>query len=1217
MSQLQKYINFNRGWEFRLDEDLSFSQIQNTIKLKDWEKIELPHDWSISLDFNMNSLSRNEGGLLDGGFGYYKKKFYISETIQDKKIFIRFGGVYMDSSVWVNDRFVGNYPFGYLDFIYDISDFVLEGDNTIVVKVEHRQPSSRWYSGSGIYRNVDLIIKNKVNFVEDELKILHHNLEENIDGVVKSQVTYLLENDTPKDETVLVEHEILDSQGMCINKFIEYKNILADSRQDFTSYIEVEKPKLWDLEQPNLYYLKSTILLDGKVVDQVVNRYGYRFFDWTHKDGFSLNGKYLKLHGVCMHHDNGALGAVQDTSSEYRKIMKLKSMGVNSIRTSHNPQSREFVKLCEENGILLLEEAFDTWHGQAKKEYDYNRYFHRRSTHKHANGRTWAEHDLARMVKRDFNSPAVFMWSIGNEIWESKEKFGIDQAKLLIKTIKDIDKSRYVTIGENGYNGGFEKDSVFVEISDLLDTVGLNYAEKTINDIKEERPNWLFYGAETSSSVKSRGIYYDPSRKDNIITGNHDKVNRKYQVSDYGNDRVSWGSTAIDSWIPDRDNKGYAGQYVWTGYDYIGEPTPWHNEENLGAPSKSSYFGILDTCGFAKMDFYFYKSQWVSQEVDPFVKILPHWNFEDKDLLKSLGTDLKRNDNKVPVRVYSNIQEVELFLNNRSLGKKSFNKKVTDYGLEYFEGQEENELYLEWLVEFEKGELKAVGYSKNGQVKDLVITAGKAKKVSLGIDYSSYLDKNMVEDVQIGKSTFIKFDIVDKDGNIVPTGSNMVEFEIEGGQILGTDNGDGSSQERYKSQKDGSFKRSAFSGSGLLIIKPDHKKIILRAKSEGLEGCELVLHAEESRKSKDYKISKDLYTNSWICSECYTSIEENNIKPRERHEFIVAKNKSLAIKSGNQPLLPLETEIYTIEGEKKIAEVKSYDRVDSNIYMGHVENGLDFKVWVRMSDQTRQSYNYAQAWNGSEIPAGFASFTNLDEASGDSVLKLNNSIVSFDDRFNDKWTNKSHIFRKNDYVGILFGRAGKLEKHTISKIRVAFYKDNETDYPINYVLKYYKDDIVSIPKNYANMDEDHELNDNDRYLPIEVIKEYKEDGYMVFEFEDIATFAIRLDMIAQNNKAIGISEIEAYGQTPHMNVGFDINIKVDGKEIVGFDKEIDEYRIKVENPYVNAKPMIEVETTNNAAYTIIQSHGINDYVTIIVNDEADMEERIYKIFIEK
>lgn len=1180
----KKYIDINENWKFKLGNNMRYSQLIME-DFDEWEDVNLPHDWSIFLDFNQKSLGRNEAGLLDGGFGYYVKKFDVSEGLENKDILIKFGGVYMDSSVWLNGKLLGNYPFGYNTFYYDLTKWIRYGENTLVVKVENRQPSSRWYSGSGIYRNVELIIKEKLNIKEDGIRIITKDSElENLD-LVESKAYFEIVNKTNCDLKANVVFDIYDVFGNKHGEFSSKELVIgSNDKTVIEELFSISNPNLWSIEKPNLYYVKTKLYSDGMLLDEQITRYGYRHIRWDAKEGFYLNGNYIKFHGVCLHHDNGALGAMLDIDADRRKLAIMKKMGVNAIRTSHNPQSEEFIRLCDEMGFLVIEEAFDTWSGNAKKEFDYNRFFAEKSTHPDANeADTWAKFDIQRMVKRDINSPCIIMWSIGNEIWESKLPHGLKQGLDLIEWINEIDNTRFTTIGEEAFIYNLD-NGVHVNICEELDAVGLNYCENNLEKLFEIYPDWRFYGSETSSALRSRGIFYDPQTKDNVATGSADKPNRRYQMSDYGNDRVSWGKTAINSWIPDRDHKRYAGQFIWTGFDYIGEPTPWHNEENLGAKPKSSYFGIVDTCGFPKADYYFYQSQWLRKEEKPMVKIIPHWNWEDRELLESQGTNLKRKDNLVVVRVYSNLQNIDLRLNGRSLGEKAFYKKTTDYGRQYLEGANKDELYLEWMVEFEPGVLEAFASEGDNKAVDKIKTVDHPYAIKLEVD----------ESICLGKTSFIKFSIIDEFGVEVPTAQNEVVFDVEGAKILGVDNGNSPSHERYQIGHDGVWRRKAFSGSGLLIIKATDEIVTIKANSDGLVEADVRFEVEKTDKT-NYEISQKIGLNTKIDHiekfsenliediDIYIQLGEEVNLPRKvkvlrdgryhfedvswsqmiedsfvegtagairlranilKNEFVKAKNFDIFARRNKIPKLPKKTEIYSVFGEKfevKVLrwlnessglEIVEKDFSKDLVLVGELEgSSLKSRVNVTVVDEEVDSYNYAGAWNGSEIPAGIASYTNDDPMSTDNVISLNNGITSYDENYKDRWTNISSEHREEDYAGILFGRAGELEKHEVYKVKVAFFEDEKVTRPSEYKLQYYIKDEVSVPSDYANLrSSGHELDDDQNWKDIINCKISKDDRFDIFEFEEVSTFALRLVMKSDKTRAIGISEMEVYGK---------------------------------------------------------------------------------------
>lgn len=817
--------DFNKDWYFKLNAQGDFSK--KDVDVHDWSKLNLPHDWSIYFDFDHKSPARNEGGQLNGGTAWYRKTFTLNEADKSKDVRINFDGVYMDSKVYVNGKFVGHYPSGYNHFSYDITEFLNKdgSENSITVQVINKQPSSRWYSGSGIYRDVTLSYRDKVHVAENGNHITTPKLAEQKNSNVETQVQSKIKNTDKKAANVFVEQQIFTKEGKAVSELVrsETKNLAENEVADFRQTILVNKPTLWTTKSyhPQLYVLKTKVYKEDQLVDVTEDTFGYRYFNWTAKEGFSLNGERMKFHGVSIHHDNGALGAEENYKATYRKLKLLKDMGVNSIRTTHNPASPQLLDAAASLGLLVQEEAFDTWYG-GKKTYDYGRFFDQDATHPEAKkGEKWSDFDLRTMVERDKNNPSIVMWSLGNEVEEANgSPRSIETAKRLKTVIKAIDTERYVTMGENKFSRAATGD--FLKVAEIMDAVGMNYGERFYDAVRRAHPDWLIYGSETSSATRTRDSYYNPAR----ILGHDNSPNRHYEQSDYGNDRVGWGRTATESWTFDRDHAGYAGQFIWTGIDYIGEPTPWHNQDNT--PVKSSYFGIIDTAGLPKNDFYLYRSEWYSDKEKPTVRILPHWNWTEETLKERKMLV----DGKVPVRTFSNAANVELFLNGQSLGKKEFTKKRTEDGRPYHEGAKPSELYLEWLVKYQPGTLTAIARDENGNeiARDSVTTAGEPARVRLTKE-----EHVITAD---GKDlSYIHYEIVDSDGNVVPTANNLVHFNLHGqGQIVGVDNGEQASRERYKAQADGTWQRRAFNGKGVVIVKSTEKegKFTLYADSAGL-----------------------------------------------------------------------------------------------------------------------------------------------------------------------------------------------------------------------------------------------------------------------------------------------------------------------------------------------------------------------------------------------
>ncbi|ORO62208.1 beta-galactosidase, partial [Streptococcus oralis subsp. oralis] len=827
-------VNFNQNWHFKLNANPK-EAVKSDADVSTWQKLDLPHDWSIFNDFDHQSPAQNEGGQLNGGEAWYRKTFKLDEKDLKKNVRVTFDGVYMDSQVYVNGQLVGHYPNGYNQFSYDITKYLHKDgrENVIAVHAVNKQPSSRWYSGSGIYRDVTLQVTDKVHVEKNGTTILTPKLEQQQHGKVETHVASKIVNTDDKDHELLAEYQIVERGGQAVTGLVRTasRTLKAHESTSLDAILEVEQPKLWTVlnDKPALYELVTRVYRDGQLVDAKKDLFGYRYYHWTPNEGFSLNGERIKFHGVSLHHDHGALGAEENYKAEYRRLKQMKEMGVNAIRTTHNPASPQTLQIAAELGLLVQEEAFDTWYG-GKKPYDYGRFFEKDATHPEARkGEKWSDYDLRTMVERDKNNPAVFMWSIGNEIGEADGKaHSLATVKRLVKVIKDVDTTRYVTMGADKFRFG-DGSGDHEKIANELDAVGFNYSEDNYKKLRAKHPNWLIYGSETSSATRTRGSYYRPESELKHSNG----PERHYEQSDYGNDRVNWGKTATDSWTFDRDNAGYAGQFIWTGTDYIGEPTPWHNQNQT--PVKSSYFGIVDTAGIPKNDFYLYQSQWVSAKKKPMVHLLPHWNWENRELADKVAD----SEGKIPVRAYSNAASVELFLNGQSLGVKKFNKKQTSDGRTYQEGANAKELYLEWKVAYQPGTLEAVARDEAGKeiARDKITTAGQPAGVRLIKE-----EHAIAAD---GKDlTYIYYEIVDSQGNVVPTANNLVRFQLHGqGQLVGVDNGEQASRERYKAQPDGSWIRRAFNGKGVAIVKSTEQagKFTLTAHSDLLKSGQVTV----------------------------------------------------------------------------------------------------------------------------------------------------------------------------------------------------------------------------------------------------------------------------------------------------------------------------------------------------------------------------------------
>ncbi|WP_197457134.1 glycoside hydrolase family 2 protein, partial [Streptococcus sp. DD13] len=539
MRRLQGRRELKKDWYFSqtVDQERALSP---DFRAADWQAISLPHDWSIFNDFDPHSPAQNEAGQLNGGTAWYRTSFLLDTDASQRTTRICFDGVYMNAKVFVNGQLVGHYPSGYTGFSYDISAYLRNDGQAeqLVVYVENQQPSSRWYSGSGIYRDVYLLVEDLVHIPEMGITITSPDLEKEQEGLVKTRLVTEVVNRGAVEPSVYIEQFILDARGKVVanGQTTVAKTVGANRSCLFEQDLLVFHPDLWDVadQTPVLYSLVTRLYRDGQLLSERTDRFGYRYMDWTADEGFFLNGRSLKIHGVCLHHDHGALGAVENEKAEYLRLKQMKEMGANAIRTSHNPASPQTLKWAAQLGLLVQEEAFDTWYG-GKKTFDYGRFFEEKATHPDArDGDSWSDFDLRRMVVAGRNNPAIFMWSIGNEVSEANgDTHSLESVQRLVSVIKEVDSSRYVTMGMDAFRfgdgqGGHEK------IAAHLDAVGLNYAEDNFENIRHQHPDWLLYGSETSSATRSRGSYFRPQEE---WIGDNRPL-RRFEQSDYGNDRV-------------------------------------------------------------------------------------------------------------------------------------------------------------------------------------------------------------------------------------------------------------------------------------------------------------------------------------------------------------------------------------------------------------------------------------------------------------------------------------------------------------------------------------------------------------------------------------------------------------------------------------------------------------------------------------------------------
>jgi beta-galactosidase len=782
--QIRSTVDFDKGWHFNLGNVLNGQS--PVLKDAKWRTLNLPHDWSIEGQFSKDNPASPEGGALPGGIGWYRKTFTVPVTSKGKLVYIDFDGVYQKSDVWINGHHLGFRPNGYISFRYELTPYLNYGAkaNVIAVKVDNSvQPNSRWYSGSGIYRNVWLVTTGR-------LAIDHWGTYVTTPTVSDQSATVTLDVKVRKYAGKIspysIKSTIYNADGIAItsktNDAISSGDSLTTVSQNFT----VSSPILWSVQRPYLYKVVTQVLEKGKVLDEYTTPLGIRYFDFDADKGFTLNGRFLKILGVCDHHDLGSLGSAINIRALERQLQILKSMGCNAIRTSHNPPAPELLDLCDKMGFIVMDEAFDCWE-QGKEKYDYHLFF-----------KQWHKKDLEDQILRDRNHPSVFIWSIGNEIPQQSDTSALRLAPELAGIIHSLDKTRPITTANNDPSTHNK-----IIASGALDLIGYNYSERNYPTFHDRYPGKKFIGTETTSALETRGYYDMPS--DSIRrwpVRNKDKaklMNADNTVSAYDNVSAPWGSTHEETWKVIKKYDFLSGMFIWTGFDYLGEPTPY------SWPSRSSYFGIIDLAGFPKDVYYMYQSEWTNKTV---LHIFPHWNWEPGKTVDVWA-------------YYNNADEVELFLNGKSVGVQ---KKTGD------------DLHVMWRLKYEPGTLKAVS-RKDGKVvlTSEIHTAGEPAKIMISADR-----KTLNGD---GKDlSFVTVKIVDKDGNIVPNADNLVNFKVNGQAfIAGVDNGDPVSHDPFKTDY-----RKAFHGLALAIIQTKETKgyATVTAESNGLESATVVLYSK-------------------------------------------------------------------------------------------------------------------------------------------------------------------------------------------------------------------------------------------------------------------------------------------------------------------------------------------------------------------------------------
>jgi len=771
-------LDFDRDWRFHLG-DVSGAQ-EVTFDDSAWRRLDVPHDWSIEGEFSDTNPAGVAGGALPGGVGWYRKVFSTPETDTSRRVFVEFDGVYRISEVWINGHYLGKRPYGYSSFQYELSPYLRYGraTNVIAVRVDNsRQPNSRWYSGSGIYRHVRLVTTNQVHV--DHWGTYVTTPEVNAQSA-RVRIRTTVRNESPAGRRVTVRTVVYDAAGEVVAATSSAGRAPPDSTPEFAQELVVQRPKLWSVERPYLYRAVTRVECGGAVCDDYTTPFGIRSFAFRADSGFFLDGTHVKIRGVCLHHDLGALGAAVNDRALERQLQIMKEMGVNAIRTSHNPPAPELLDLADRMGLIVMDEAFDMWRKQ-KTDYDY-----------HLDFDAWHERDLSDMVRRDRNHPSVFIWSIGNEVmeqWTNDDTTAIPLARELAGIVRRLDPTRPIV---SANNNGSPANPIFH--TGALDLLGHNYHHEAWPNLPAQFPGEKFIITEAMSALNSRGVYEQPS--DSVasyatpyVKDSGPQPNKNYRLSSYDNRKAFWGSLHEESLRLFERYPFLSGMFIWQGIDYLGEPTPYE------WPARSSYFGVVDLAGFPKDPFYLYQSEWTTR---PMLHVFPHWNWTPGDT--------------IDVWAYTNGDEVELFLNGTSLGVR---RKQADV------------VHLMWRVAYTPGTLRAVA-RRGGQVMatEEVKTAGAPARIELVPDRTRIRADGR-------DLSFVTVSVLDRAGVAVPAADHLIRFRLAGdARIVGVDNGDQISHDPFQADH-----VRLFNGKALVIVRAGERvgTAILTAAAFGLE----------------------------------------------------------------------------------------------------------------------------------------------------------------------------------------------------------------------------------------------------------------------------------------------------------------------------------------------------------------------------------------------
>lgn len=1238
---------FNQNWKFFKGDPAGASE--TNFNDSSWRVLNLPHDWSIEDDFTVEGEA--ESGFLLGGTGWYRKHFVVPEKFNGKDFTLNFDGVYMNAEVYVNGKKLGSHNYGYTAFAFDITDeLICDGitENVISVKVSNPTPSSRWYSGSGIYRDVTLSVTDSIHVGYLGTTVTTPKLEDQKSGNVDVNVKTTIENESLSDSEVTLKTTIINNDGKEVSTPVSEKKVVQVNKSvDFEQTAIVNKPTLWSVDNPTLYKVKTEVIVGDKVVDTTLTDFGFRYYEFDRDTGFSLNGENMKLQGVCMHHDQGALGAASNYYAVERQMRIMKEMGANAIRVSHNPASEMLLEICDKLGLLVINEAFDTWTNPKNGNVnDFSKYFRESigDENQIINGNskmTWGEFEARTMVKSSKNSPSVIMWSIGNEVLEGiggNSSDYTDIAQDIITWIKSEDSTRPVTIGDNKSKSNIEQAiDISKVVSENDGIVGFNYAdENQFNTQRNNHPDWILYGSETSSAIHSRGYYK---------TKGIDYPNN--QISEYDNDntKVGWGHSASNAWKYTIKNDYNAGEFVWTGFDYIGEPTPWNGIDSgqvnggKGPAPKSSYFGIVDTAGFEKDIYYLYQSQW-NKDVNT-LHVLPTWNKED----------IVIENGNVQVDVFTDAYKVELYLNGNKVGEATATEHVTPAGYKY-QTFDNDSLYPSFNVTYAPGTLTAKAYDKQGNL--ITDTDGRNTVTTYSAPTTTKLsaDKTTIASNEYDLS-YITVDLVDENGNFASGASNTLNFKLEGnGKIVGVDNGNPVDTTSYKPTTDTKATKKAFSGKALVIVQStrDAGSMKLTVSGEGLKEQSITITTENQASDDKYLESYDIVKNYYVnvgesptlpktvngrfsdgttstFNVIWNDYDKNQLNTPQIFkvtgtlegtdvavvvnvhvvgEIVSMANLSTFTYSGTTPSLPKTVYGYYANGSKseELAVNWDLDGIDftkENTIVkvnGTVELlGKTYPVTasVRIVPALKAARNLAiNSPENNDIPK----LSQSCESISDNLNSINNGTTNGGEDVNERWTNwKERELTENGEPKGAYVQFDWKNKYDIDRLDMWLFTDNASARIPKKVQISYKDtDGKYKVVNHTNTTE----------VPHSV-------GETTYKLDKVInTDSIRIYMQQPEvGNCIGLTEVNVYEYVPHENLKTEnklTSILLDGQELEGFNPETNEYTIDLESLPENVEAI--ANSDDNSSVTVLPISGNK---SVIIVKAEDGSENIYTI----